>query len=263
MPKIASLKAIKPRTNSKFPAEQENTLQQGLDAADKRHFKKAARLFGLLASEMQTCGPPLSDDMTALKANEALLLAKIEMNRNRDAAEIYLKNALVAIAQALKADEYWADYLSFKEKVRTFIHEEFGCKISRKNGSWEIRCIDVSNALRIPGLSRSETFDLECSICGADPMDCPHRRGEIYGGRLAVGVIKNLKLNHVSLMVNRLPQQRNVGFFPRPLTDDDIKNLFSEGKARQILSNNEMRCTDLIRVVREKNLGGMDFVPRR
>jgi hypothetical protein len=262
--KISSLKVIRPRTAAMLSIQQQETLRLAIEAADKRHYKKSAKLFGILAAEMHASGPPLSEDTAAMKANEALLAAKVEMSRNRSAAEMCLNKALDAISEALKPDEYWADYVFFEEKLRTFTHTEFGCKITRnKNGSWEVRCIDVSNALGIPGLSRSESFDLECSICGADPMYCPHIRGETYGGRLAVGIIKNLKINHIAIIINRLPQESNIGILPRPLTDADIRNIFSEGKAKQILATNEMRCLDLIRVIREKQLGGTDFVPPR
>ncbi len=260
--KISSLEEVRPRTEAMLSREQQETLRLAMDTVHDKHFKKSARLFGILASQMHASGSPLSEDMAAMKANEALLEGKVELSRNRPAAEMCLNKALDAIAEALKPDEYWAEYLSLEKNLRTFTHTEFGCKITRNvNGSWEVRCIDVSNALGIPGLSRSELYDLECSICGADPMYCPHIRGKTYGGRLAVGIVKNLKINHIAIMAKGLPQERNIGIFPRPLSDADIRNIFSEGKATQILATNEMRCSDLIRVIRAKQLGGTDFVP--
>jgi len=43
----------------------------------------------------------------------------------------------------------------------------------------------------------------ECSICGLDidSDDCPHFKGELYGGEMAVAIAKNIReLNHISMV---------------------------------------------------------------
>jgi hypothetical protein len=44
----------------------------------------------------------------------------------------------------------------------------------------------------------------ECSICGKDieGFECTHRRGELYAGKLAVGIVRGLRLQEVSLVTN-------------------------------------------------------------
>jgi hypothetical protein len=45
----------------------------------------------------------------------------------------------------------------------------------------------------------------ECSICGKDidDFECEHRRGELYGDRMAIGIARNIvALDHVSLVFN-------------------------------------------------------------
>lgn len=211
---------------------------------------------------MELSEPDVAIDSASMRANASILIAEMDRDRNGDASEKHFFEAVKLLDKALEPDPYWADYILLKEKITSFLHAEFGCRILRRSGTWEIKCIDVSNALRIPGISRSETFDLECSICGQDPLFCTHIPGQIYDGRLAVGVVKNLEFLHLAL--TDLPEERNVGIYPRPLTDADIKEFFPEGKAREIFSKGEMRCKDLVRVVRQKDLGGMNFVsPRR
>ena len=46
---------------------------------------------------------------------------------------------------------------------------------------------------------------VECSICGhdIDSFDCVHRRGELYRGKMAYGIVRNLKnFDHVALTEN-------------------------------------------------------------
>ena len=46
---------------------------------------------------------------------------------------------------------------------------------------------------------------IECSLCGQDidSEDCPHMKGELYGGEMAYGVVKNIvEANHVSFVSN-------------------------------------------------------------
>lgn len=253
---------MKPRIISKFTEDQERRLNEALADAENGHHQKAARLFEYLARDMESQDQEIATDATSMRANAAIVLAKVEAGRNREVAERHLGEALKFLDKALELDPYWADYDSLRDGIRSYLHSEFGCRIARHRGLWEVHCIDVSNALGIPGISRSEKFDLECSICGKDPMFCAHTPGQIYDGRLALGVVKNLEFDHLALMIGGIPEERHIGIFPRPLTDDDIKNFFSVGKAREILSKGEMRCRDLIRVIRQNRLGGMDFVRR-
>ena len=48
----------------------------------------------------------------------------------------------------------------------------------------------------------------ECSICGKDidSFDCPHRRGELYRGKMAYGIVRNASLEHVSMV--RYPKDK-------------------------------------------------------
>jgi SEC-C motif len=46
---------------------------------------------------------------------------------------------------------------------------------------------------------------IECSLCGKDidSLECSHRRGHLYGGRMAVGIIRECtRLDHVSMVTN-------------------------------------------------------------
>jgi len=260
MSNLSSVKPVKPRTICRLFEEQTRILDKALSAAENRHSNKAAKLFESLAEEMRGLDQDIATDAASMKANASLMMGKMEFGRNRELAESYLDEALKHIDEALKPDPYWADYVSLEDKIRHFVHREFGCRIARQGGLWRISCIDVSNALGILGISRSEKFDLECSICGKDPMFCAHIPGEVYNGRLALEVVKNLEIEHFAFMTDGIPEERHVGILPRPLTDGDIKNFFSEGRARQILSKGEMRCKDLIRVIRQRRLGGMNFV---
>lgn len=202
----------------------------------------------------------VSKDSAAMKANSALLMAKMEIHRDRNAAEEYLIQTVESLEKALEPDPYWADYFLLKNRILIFYHEEFGCKILKQNNLWPVQCIGVSNALHIPGISLGETFELKCSICGEDPMNCPHTSGKIYDGRLALEVVKNLEFNHVAILINQIPEERHVGLLPRPLTDEDIKDFFHKNEADRILKDGMLRCKDLIRAIRKNNLGGMNFV---
>jgi hypothetical protein len=262
LPKVSSINPVRPRTIGRLTSIQATNLDNALSHAKNGQHSKAAGLFVALASEMEASEPDVALDSASMRADAGLMMAQRLLNRNRDKAETLLVEAASFLEKALEPDPYWADYLLLRGRIRSFLHNEFGCRISRRNGTWKIDCIDVSNALHIPGISRSEKFDLECSICGKDPMFCAHIPGQTYDGRLALKLVKNLEFDHIAIMIDQIPEERNIGLVPRPLTDDDIREFFPEGKAREILSKGELRCKDLIRVIHQEHLGGMNFVRR-
>lgn len=184
MPKLSSFNPVKPRTISKFTEKQKKILDEALAYAEDGHYRKAARLFDYLAKEMEGKAQDIVTDGASMRANAAIVSAKMEAGRNRDVAESHLREALKLLDKALEPDPYWAEYNFLRDGISNYLHTEFGCRILRHRGLWEVKCIDVSNALGIPGISRSEKFDLECSICKMDPMFCPHIPGEVYDGRL-------------------------------------------------------------------------------
>ncbi|MGD0690657.1 MAG: hypothetical protein ABSA50_12945 [Candidatus Bathyarchaeia archaeon] len=261
MPRLSSLRPVRPRTITVLSPEQREILEKGLSNEENGHLGKAASLFQSLYEQMQSANSEVSQDSACMKANADLVLARLEITRNRDEAEKLFRSTISALEVALKIDPYWADYFNLRGKIVAYLHTDFGCKIVRNRGVWEIKCIDVSNALRIPGISRSETFDLECSICKKDPMFCPHVSGEVYDGRLALGIVRHLEIKELSIITPpHVPEERTIGIWPRPLTDGDIRKLYSEKTARQIIDSGVIRCKDLVRIIRKNNLGGVEWV---
>jgi len=145
MPNLSSVRPVKPRTISRLSEERVRILGKALSAAENGHHSKAAKLFEHVAKEMQGPDQDIATDAVSMKANAVLVMGKMEFGRNRELAESFLDEALNFIDEALKPDPYWADYVSLEEKIRRFVHSEFGCRITRQGGLWKISCIDVVN----------------------------------------------------------------------------------------------------------------------
>ncbi len=258
------MKPVRPRTFEKLPKEARRLLEDAMkDDGNAGYDRKAVRLFDKLADMMQRSdSAEIRTDSHAMRANASLLRSQMKLGRDLEEADELLTEATQRLEKALDPDRHWADYVFLLNHIRSAQHKEIGCKIIRdRNGKWEVRCFAVSNALGIPGISRGEKFDLECSICGRDPMFCSHVAGQVYNGRLAHQMVRNLEIEEISIMINQIPADRHsIGILPRPLTDEDIRKFFNKGRARQILLGGKMRCGDLIRVINQMRLGGADFV---
>jgi len=167
--------------------------------------------------------------------------------------ENILREAVNLIEQALKLEPYWAEYLIYGDKLKKYLHDTFGCVLPKEGDVWKAHCYRIARQSRLPGLSIGGLVDLECSICGRDPIDCEHIAGRVYDGRMALHVVRNLKLNHVALV--DIPRQKETYVMPRPLTEDDIRRLFPQKEANLIISGEkQLRCKDLLKVLIEKNV---------
>ena len=80
---------------------------------------------------------------------------------------------------------YWTlsdkkvDISAEMHKIGKLLHERYQCLIQFSDSGYTNRC-PVVNSHRELGLSIGGTEKHICSICGLDPMDCEHIKGEFY-----------------------------------------------------------------------------------
>lgn len=73
-----------------------------------------------------------------------------------------------------------------------------GCVFQQHDGSYWVEC-PVALAHNRIGLSTGFIiYAAECSICGADPEDCPHITGRLYDGEPCVRIITDGRVTDVS-----------------------------------------------------------------
>ncbi len=97
-------------------------------------------------------------------------------------AEQLARRALDAAARAF----WWAEGTDQEERQHQLLHKlgrwtrrEFGCSLTFENGTYTQRC-PVAIAHKRVGLSPGFIADRECSICGEDLSECPHRKNRTY-----------------------------------------------------------------------------------
>ncbi|MEU3768487.1 HK97 family phage prohead protease [Amycolatopsis keratiniphila] len=74
------------------------------------------------------------------------------------------------------------------------------CALSYSDGQYSRTCpVDLAHIRA--GLSPGFIIkSAECSICHADPSECPHIRGETYDGETCLRIIKDVELLEISLV---------------------------------------------------------------
>mgnify|MGYP001057905032 CR=1 FL=1 len=222
---------------------------------DKR-YSRARRIFDELAISFGNDKSRCGRINCLILQSDSLKMKALQAYRKQGLAgdlENILREALDLVEQALKLEPYWAEYLIYRDKLKKYLHDTFGCMLPKEGDVWEVHCYKIARQSGLPGLSVGGLVDLECSICGKDPIDCEHIVGRVYDGRMALHVVKNLKANHVALVDT--PRQRETYVMPRPLTEYDIRRLFSQKEANLIISGEkQLRCKDLLKVLIEKNV---------
>jgi len=116
LPRLSSLRPVRPRTITVLSPEQREILEKGLSNEENGHLGKAASLFQSLYEQMQSANSEVSQDSACMKANADLVLARLEITRNRDEAEKLFRSTISALEVALKIDPYWADYFNLRGK---------------------------------------------------------------------------------------------------------------------------------------------------
>lgn len=233
-----------------------STIGEAYRNYEDRRYSRAERIFDELAVCFGKDKSRYGRINCLILQSNSLKMKALQAYRKQGLArglENILQEALDLVEQALKLEPYWAEYLIYKDKLEKYLHDTFGCILPKKGNVWEVHCYKIARQSGLPGLSFGGLVDLECSICGKDPIDCEHIAGRVYDGRMALYVVRNLEPNHVALVDN--PRQKETYVMPRPLTEHDIERLFSQKEARSIISGEkQLRCKDLLKVLIKKNV---------
>jgi hypothetical protein len=143
-------------------------------------------------------------------------------------------------------------------KITTYLHQSYGCDVATDGKTWSTSCYKVSKALGLPGVSPGMTMDLVCSICGKDPINCEHVPGNIYEGKVAMELAKNIVFEELSIVDE--PMQLETYIQPYPLTKEKLKQILPEKLFHQVVTGKKtLTCKDLLEAIRKNQLHGIDW----
>jgi hypothetical protein len=240
---------------------QENFFNQLMTLYKSKRFSKAAKSFIALSKLFPLTSPQSKASAHAMISNSYKMRAR-RLKENSKQTKGLLEKALESLNLSLKHEPYWAEYLESKGKLESFIHQKFGCEASFDGKVWATKCYKVSRALGLPGVSPGMTLRFECSICGKDPVMCEHIAGQIYDGRVALRVAKDIKFDHLSIVDE--PMQRETYIMPRPLTADMLRRILPSRLAEDVIAlRRPLTCKDLLRAIYRHRLGGIYWQPRK
>ena len=99
--------------------------------------------------------------------------------------------------------------------------------------------------------------NVRCSICDKDinSLECPHIKGELYNGKLAVGIIENVKeLNHVAIVKNPANKRCVVEYKDTDEQFDHIRYLAN------LLNSRQTKATDFYELkITEKTIPNPNY----
>lgn len=255
---VSFKEATKPVSPIKMNTKQEELFNQSLTLYKAKRFPKAKRLYMDLYKDFS------SEQSEQSKASAFAMISNANKMRARRLGEKsklthnLLQKALQNLNSSLKIEPYWAEYVISKGKLKTYIHQRFGCVAPFDGKVWTTSCYKVSKALGLPGISPGMTQSFECSICGKDPVSCDHVLGKIYDGKIALAVAKDIKFDHISIVDE--PMQLETYILPRPLTKEMLKRILPPSTAEAVIAHRKvLTCRDLLEAIRKHRLRGIDW----
>lgn len=239
---------------------QENCFNQAMILYKSKRFTKAAESFIALSKLFSSTSTKSKASAYAMISNSYKMRARRFGEKSKQIKGL-LEEALKYLDLSLKSEPYWEEYLKRKRKLEVFIHQKFGCEASFDGKVWATSCYKVSRALGLLGISPGMTQRLECSICGKDPVMCEHILGQIYNGRLALAVARDIKFDHISIVDE--PMQRETYILPRPLTADMLRRILPSKLAEDVIANRRpLTCKSLLEAIHKHRLRGIYWQAR-
>lgn len=257
---MVSLKQVtKPVRPVQIDETQEKFLKKSMKLYKNKRFLKAAKSFMAFSKLFSSTSKQSKASAHAMISNSYKMRAR---NLNPKQTKQLLEKALEHLDLSLNNEPYWAEYLESKGRIERFIHQKFGCEASFDGKVWQTRCYKVSRALGLFGVSPGMTARYECSICSKDVALCEHLPGQIYDGRVALNVARDIEFDHLSI-VNE-PRQIGTYIFPRPLTAEMLRHILPLKLAEDIITfKKPLTCKDLLKAILRHRLGGIYWRPRQ
>jgi len=258
---VSFLVSFKEATRPVRPVQIDETkkkhFNQSMVLYKSKRFLKAFRSFIALARLFSSTSAESRASAYAMISNSYKMRAK-RVGENSVEAKQLLEKALKYLDLSLESEPYWAEYLESKGKLEVFIHQKFGCDASFDGKVWTTSCYKVSRALGLLGVSPGMTQRFECSICGKDPVMCEHVLGQIYNGRVALAVAKDIRPDHIAIVDE--PMQLEAYILPRPLTADMLRSILPSKLAKAIIARRKpLTCKDLLKAIHKHRLRGIDW----
>lgn len=174
-------------------------------------------LFASLQAEIRTCLQSI-DSLEFETAKAAVQDAKAKIKAEQETNTTAVEDALNDVACASFLADLLLEYATFWERVSKKEYEQSWMALQDALDSIRVlkrlSSIDVSRfENQLAGLEKTYPYKvfasmgciagrIECSICGndIDSLECPHRRGYLYAGKMAYGIVKEIKtIDHVAL----------------------------------------------------------------
>lgn len=252
--------ATRPVRPLRVDETQKERFKEAMTQCKLKKFTKAAKSFFALSKLFSLASKESRASAYAMISNSYKMRAR-RLGKGSKRIKGILGKARKYLDLSLKNEPYWVEYLISKGKLETFVHQKFGCEASFDGKVWTTSCYKVSKALGLPGLSPGMTQDFECSICGKDPIMCEHVLGEIYDGRAALAVAKNIEFDHISIVDE--PMQRETYIIPRSLTADMLRRILPSKIAEGVIAHRRpLTCKDLLKAIRKHGLRGIYWQSR-
>lgn len=251
---VSFKEATKPVKPVKMNDKQTALFLRAQKLFESKKYSKAETAF-LDLSKNFDASPEGSSSSSAMISNAFKMRARANKEKSVRERDI-LSRALENLKKALKFHQYWAEYMESGGKIETYLHQNYGCDVSTDGKTWSTSCYKISKALGLLGVSPGWTLDLECSICGKDPLNCEHVPGEIYDGKVALKVARNIEIEELSLVDE--PMQLETYINPEPLTKEKLKEILPEKVFDEIVSGKRtLTCKDLMAAIRKNQLHGI------
>jgi hypothetical protein len=109
------------------------------------------------------------------------------------------------------------------DRAGAFVRHTFGCFLHREGSEYSQRC-PVALAHSRVGMSPAIIVrQAECSICGADPEECPHIGGRVYNGETCHRIITEAEIIEVSLVTR--PKQPDARINSMGVGIDELRKV--------------------------------------
>ncbi|MCJ7423533.1 hypothetical protein MUP01_04605 [Candidatus Bathyarchaeota archaeon] len=253
---VSFKEATKPVKPVKMNDNQNTLFLKAQKLFESKKYSQAETAFSELSTNFDG-SPEGCSSSSAMISNAFKMQARANKEKSIHERDI-LSNALENTNKALKCNPYWAEYLESRSKVATYLHQNYGCDVSTNGETWSTSCYKISKALGLFGISPGMTMDLECSICGRDPMDCEHVPGKTYEGKVALKVAKNIVFEELSIVDE--PMQLETYIQPEPLTKEKLKQILPEKLFNEVAEGKKtLTCKDLIEAIRKNRLHGIGW----
>ncbi len=109
-------------------------------------------------------------------------------------------DALRSVMDSLEDTEHFEAAHRALDAAGGLVRRVFGCLLTFEGGRYYQDCPVALAHVRGGFSIEAEAEEVECSICGRDPLECPHITGREYDGEVCARIITKARIERVALV---------------------------------------------------------------